>query len=322
VPIRERFEIADIAAWGQLPFLALPDEKHRLYMRWRGAWSDAGSRQMESIQGWPRNYYVWRWRNPSPTLALTSIELVPRQANVIVAAITLGLVDEDPLTHPGAVPVRVDLKSAELVSRPLDVGPNDVALAVDRGVAGYTYPLSRQSAEAFLDDAFAGWGEAANGASSPVYAGVAAVPSATLEIRIDDELLESVRWQDVLESQAVETDRIRVAVGRGRAQLGRDQCCRRRHWSARAVSRALPLRRWRPLPAPRAPLPRGIQSQHLAPRRGRRSATRATQLCVYRWALPGLAAARRGARRRRSGRADDRPAPAHWHPQRRLPARA
>ena len=212
VAIRERFEIADIAAWGQLPFLALPDEQHRLHARWRGAWSDAGARQTESIQGWPRNYYLWRWRNPTPTLALTSIDLVPRQANIIVAAITLGLVDEDPLAHPGAVPVRVDLKSPELASRPLDVGPNDVSLAVDRGVAGYTYPLSRQSADAFLDDAFAGWGEAANGASSPVYAGVAAVPSATLEIRVDDELLERVRWQDVLENQAVETDRIRVAV--------------------------------------------------------------------------------------------------------------
>jgi hypothetical protein len=48
VPIRERFEIADIAPWGNMPFLALPDEAHRLQSRWRGLWGHAGFRQTES----------------------------------------------------------------------------------------------------------------------------------------------------------------------------------------------------------------------------------------------------------------------------------
>ena len=142
VIIRERFEIGDIVGWGQLPFLALSDEQHHLFERWRGDWSAAGFRQTESQQGWPRDYFLWRWRNPNPGVALQRIDLVPRQAQVLIAAITLGLVDEDPLTHSGAVPVRVDFRSPELANRPLDSGPNDVQVTVDRGVAGYAYPLA------------------------------------------------------------------------------------------------------------------------------------------------------------------------------------
>ena len=211
VPIRERFEIADIALWGNMPFLALADEQHRLQPRWRGAWSDAGFRQAESAQGSPRSYYVWRWRNPSPDAQLVSIQLVPHAAKVLVAAITLGLVDEDPLTHSGMLPVRVDVKSAQLATRPLDVESN-ISISVDRGVAGFTYPLSSKSAEAFLEDPFAGWGEAPNRTSSPLYADVAAVPSATLQVAVDDTVLDSVRWQDVSERRSVETEHVRVAV--------------------------------------------------------------------------------------------------------------
>ena len=212
VPIRERFEISDIPLWGQLPFLAIPDQQHELIARWQGPWGHAGYRQTEAAQSHARDYFLWLWSNPRPDVPLRSIELVPGTRRVLVAAITLGLVDENPLTHTGAVPVRIDLKSSELASRPLDAGPNDVCIAVDRGVAGYTYPLSQKSAEAFLQDPFAGWGEANNSTSSPVYADVAAVPSATLEIRTEADLVDTVEWQEVLEHQVVETDRVRVAV--------------------------------------------------------------------------------------------------------------
>ncbi|MBV9599669.1 MAG: CehA/McbA family metallohydrolase [Chloroflexi bacterium] len=213
VAIRERFEIGDILSWGQRPFLAVTDEQDRLQARWRGTWAHAGFRQTESIQGFPRDYYLWRWRNPEPSVPLHAIELEPRASQVIVAAITLGLVDEDPLRHSGAVPVRLDLKSADLMARPLDVGPNDLMLEVDRGVAGYVYPLSRWSAEAFLADGFAGWGEPVNGTSSPAYAQVAAVPSSILQIKLDDDTaVDSVEWQAVLERRSVETDRVRVTL--------------------------------------------------------------------------------------------------------------
>ncbi len=77
VPIRERFEIADLADWGQLPFLALPDQKNALHDRWAGRWSAAGERQTEAVQGWPRHYYLWRWMNASGDAAIESIEIVP-----------------------------------------------------------------------------------------------------------------------------------------------------------------------------------------------------------------------------------------------------
>src|SRR5579862_7763818 len=34
VAIRERFEIGDLAAWGQQPFLALPDQANSVFERW------------------------------------------------------------------------------------------------------------------------------------------------------------------------------------------------------------------------------------------------------------------------------------------------
>ena len=212
VVVRERFEIGDIGQWGGDPFLAVPDDQHHLYPRWGGSWSTAGNRQTESIQGRPRSCYLWRWRNPTPNTALASIDLIPRHANVLIGGITLGLVDEDPLTHPGGLPLRIDLKSSELASRQLDMGPNDVSVVVDRGVAGYAYPVSKQSAETFLDDPFAGWGEAKNRSLSPVYTSVAAVPSATLEIKVDDAVIDSVRWRDVLDHQTVDTQQVHVAL--------------------------------------------------------------------------------------------------------------
>src|SRR4029453_4514275 len=36
VPIRERFEIADLVEFGRLPFLALPDQKNGVRARWSG----------------------------------------------------------------------------------------------------------------------------------------------------------------------------------------------------------------------------------------------------------------------------------------------
>src|SRR6266571_141159 len=78
VPIRERFEIGDIGNWGQLPFLARPDTKNGTQDRWSGPWSSAGFRQTEVTQGWPRAYYLWTWRNPTPGVAIESMEVVPR----------------------------------------------------------------------------------------------------------------------------------------------------------------------------------------------------------------------------------------------------
>ena len=91
---------------------------------------------------------------------------------MLVAGITLGMTDEDPLRHSGAIPVRIDFKTPDLADRHYH-GTNDVSVQIDRGVAGYAYPLPRRSPEAFLSDAFAGWGESADTTSSPLYTHVA-----------------------------------------------------------------------------------------------------------------------------------------------------
>src|SRR5215471_1381925 len=49
VPIRERFEIVDQSGFGQLPYLALPDEHDHVQDRWSGGWGQAGFRQTEVV---------------------------------------------------------------------------------------------------------------------------------------------------------------------------------------------------------------------------------------------------------------------------------
>jgi hypothetical protein len=216
VPIRERFEIADLSTWGQLPFLARADTKNGLQDRWSGPWSAAGFRQTEVTQGAPRAYYLWTWTNPTPDTALESIEIVPlgpdSRYRFFVAAITLGLSDEEPFARDGAVPLRIDLKDASLAARRVEAGAPGLDVTVDRGVAGYVYQLPEHSADEFLTDAFAGWGERQNGTSSPAYVEVAATPSATVAIKFAERTLDPVRWGDVLEKRAVESEHVRLEI--------------------------------------------------------------------------------------------------------------
>jgi hypothetical protein len=211
VPIRERFEIGDIAGWGQQPFLARADQSNSLRERWSGPWSDAGIRQSESELGWSRAYHLWCWRNPSPERPIERIELAPLDRRFVVAAMTLGLTDEEPFARGGMLPVRIDLKDGRVSAR--EFGPHDgnLEVVVDRGVASYTYPLPLESTDEFLRDGFAGWGEQQNQRCSPVYAEVSAIPSATLEVKLGGSTLETVRWSDVL-SGAVETERTRIEI--------------------------------------------------------------------------------------------------------------
>jgi hypothetical protein len=210
VPIRERFEIADIGNWGQLPFLARPDQKNGLQDRWSGPWAAAGYRQTEVTQGWPRAYYLWTWTNPSPHVAIASMEIIPSgasgSARFLVAAVTLGLTNEEPFARDGAVPVRIDLKGAHAGASKLSLD-----VTVDRGIASYTYRLPEHSADRYLTDTFAGWGEPQNAAISPAYVDLAANSSATVAISVGEETVESVRWGDVLEGP-VETDKIRLEI--------------------------------------------------------------------------------------------------------------
>ncbi|HEY3079557.1 MAG TPA: CehA/McbA family metallohydrolase [Chloroflexota bacterium] len=208
VPIRERFEIMTPSGWGQLAFRAVPDQKNGLMPRWEGRWDAMGNRQSEAYQGWPLAYYLWCWTNPSPDTAVESVEIVPKGPKFLLAAITLGRADEHPFLHEGAVPVRIELKDAELAARPI----KGLEVVVDRGVAGYPWPLAETTPDAFLKDGMAGWGEAAVGKASPTYVEVAAIPSATLTVKADGETVDRIHWRDLRAAGKLETAKTRVEI--------------------------------------------------------------------------------------------------------------
>ena len=145
VPIRERFEIAVVPpGWGQFPFLAWPDQKDGLQPRNRGHWGEAGYRQTEATQAWPNDYYLWVWENPKPSETIESVQIVPEGPKFILAAITLGHLDEDVIPRTATREVKITLPQTEDSEKPfrMEVG-------VDRGVATYPYPLPEKPADHF-----------------------------------------------------------------------------------------------------------------------------------------------------------------------------
>jgi hypothetical protein len=209
VPVRERFEISTVPTpWGHLPFLAVPDQKNALYPRYEGRWGMAGNRQTESIQGSARAYFLWAWANPYPDQELQAIEVVPKGPKFLIAAITLGLLDEDPFCRAGKIPVKIELPQPEDAQKPFNL-----EVEVDRGVATYPYPLPQQPAEGFLCDPLRGWGEQQNTQASPSYVEVAATPSATVTVKQDGQALGSVRWGELVEKKALQpTPRLRLEI--------------------------------------------------------------------------------------------------------------
>lgn len=211
-PIRERFEIANPNVRGA-PFRALPDQQDALAPRDVGPWGEAGRRQMESVAGRPRGYYLWAWRNPSPDQVIESLEIIPKGPHFLIAAITLGTLDEHPFVRQGKREVRITLTDAEDAERPFNLD-----VEVDRGIATYVHALPEASADEFIqDDAFTGWGEAQNEKSSPAYVQVAAIPSATMTVKQDEEEVGQVKWGEVEEKGAATTPRMKIELlDRGR----------------------------------------------------------------------------------------------------------
>ena len=185
VPIRERFEIhVTPTTWGHWPFLAVPDRKNGLAPRDEGRWSAFGSRQAEAVQGTARAYYLWAWKNPRPDEAIESLTIEPGDRRFLVAAVTLGHLDEPPFALGPKQEVRIVLPEAEDAARPFGL-----EVEVDRGVATFPYALPAEGAAQFLDDERRGWGEAQNDRSSPAYVEIAAIPSATVTVRSAGEEL-------------------------------------------------------------------------------------------------------------------------------------
>ena len=211
VPIRERFEIAHISLGGK-PFVALPDHGQVKMQRYEGHWSNMGRRQTEVTGDYSKGYFLWAWRNPHPDREVESLEVIPSGPPFIIAGVTLSQVNEHPFVRQGKREARLILTDPEDAEKPFDM-----SVGVDRGVASYVHPLPEASADDFVNDDFAGWGEAQNPKSSPAYVEVAAIPSATVTVKQGEDKVGEVRWGDVEQKKVVETPRMRIELlDRGR----------------------------------------------------------------------------------------------------------
>lgn len=208
-PIRERYEILALPnPWGGHAFNATNDRQDGLPPRHSGPWGSAGYRQTEAVQSVARDYVLWTWTNPHPAEEIAAIEIAPLGPRFIVAAITLGQADEYPFNRAGARPVAITLPAPGDAARPFNL-----TVTVDRGIATYPYALPAASADAFVSDGFAGFGEAQNPASSPAYVEIAAIPSATVTVAQGDDLLGQVRWGELEAQGAVApSPRLRLEV--------------------------------------------------------------------------------------------------------------
>ncbi|MBZ0286017.1 MAG: hypothetical protein K8I30_00275, partial [Anaerolineae bacterium] len=189
LPVRERFEVSVTpTAWGQWPFLAVPDQKDALPERYAGQWSAGGGRQTEVVYAHRNAYYLWAWRNPQAEKTIATLTLEPGTHKFLVAAVTLGQVDEEPFYRQGSRPIKITLTDDRISS--LDV-------EVDRGVATYAHPLPAQPADAFLSDDLKGCGEARNPRSSPAYVEIAAIPSARVTVKADGAEIGHANWGEL-----------------------------------------------------------------------------------------------------------------------------
>lgn len=209
VSIRERFEIGVVPElWGEVAFAAVPDRADSKMPRYQGPWSQTGERQTEAEQGRPTSLYLWAWHNPDPARPLASLVFEPRDRRLVVAAVTVGHVDEDPLALPDSRVVHITLPQAEDATRPFAPG---LGVTVDRGTATFPYPVTPLS-DAMMADPLKGWGEPTATASSPTYVEVAAIPSATVTVRHGDETLGQATWRDLEEQGKVVTPRVQLEI--------------------------------------------------------------------------------------------------------------
>jgi len=208
--IRERFEIAARPGYPPgkpgAPYLAVTDQKAQLLPRAEGRWDDAGHRQTEADQARAELYWLWAWENPKPDVEIESLEIVPIGQKFIIAAVTLGSLDEYPFHREGRRPVKITLKNQSDAQKPFDINVD-----IDRGDATYVFPLPALTAEEFLGAPYA-WGQDANETSSPSYVEVSATPSATFTVKQGDDELARVNWGEVSDDTSAETDRVKIEL--------------------------------------------------------------------------------------------------------------
>lgn len=202
VPVRQRFEIGPTPRlwegrpipldWGQTPFLALPDAQHRLMHRTCGRYDAAGARfvdiddpQARSPYVLPYRFYLWPWRNPHPERRVAAIEVAATGSPVLIGAVTLGRLAEDPFGRTVSRELLFSLADGSV--------DEDVAVTVDRGTATYAYRT--------VDDTSLSTPPAWGGATDPRggYVRVAATPSATVSLEVGGAVTAAFTWGDILD---------------------------------------------------------------------------------------------------------------------------
>ena len=213
--LRQRFEIGPSPRkwigraipldWGQTPFLALNDAKHQLMDRCCGRYDAAGARfvDIEDPQSrvpyvLPYRFYLWPLANPCPEKAVSHLELNSAGRSIVIGAITVSELDEEPFGRSVSRDLLVNLHD-----RPLD---ETVAVTVDRGFNSYTYRLSGGTIEPGANFP-KGWGAPLDPKAGGGYVRVTAQPSATLRVKAGSELLGECRWQTLLEHRELQLSR-------------------------------------------------------------------------------------------------------------------
>ena len=201
--LRQRFEIGPSPRlwegrplpldWGQTPFLAHNGAEHELMDRVCGRYDEAGARlvDIEDAQSrvpyvLPYRYYLWAYRNPFPDKQIAEVRISARDRSLLVGAITISDLVEEPFTRDVSREVVITVPDGEI--------DEHVALAVDRGTATYVYRTVGVGEESELP----AWGKPRIPTRTG-YARVSASPSATLRLTRGSEELGQCGWQDLAE---------------------------------------------------------------------------------------------------------------------------
>ncbi|CAN5313071.1 hypothetical protein BH20ACT13_BH20ACT13_18370 [soil metagenome] len=208
VAIRERFEIGivrpprahgDIATYGHVPFRAFPDRPPALRAQSESPYEPPGFRQPQ-----PVGYYLFAWANPHPARPLATLMVVPKGPRFVIAAITLGQRDEDPLPRQPARPLVVELAPGQ-TDAPL-------AVEVDRGFVSSMFALPGDDVDAYLAAEVAGFGDVRGDEAGSGFAYVTAIPSATVTVTLGDGPRAEIEWRELEEGNIVERHGLRVRV--------------------------------------------------------------------------------------------------------------
>ena len=217
INIRERFEIGFLPqqtdpprpfprkVYGH-PYRAVPDYEARLLPRFEGDFGNAGRRQTEAVAAEARLYYLWCWVNRDCS-EIESLRIVPRGPRFIIAAVTLGYINEDPFPREGRRPVRIILKDKVDAKKPFNLN-----LEVDRGNSTYIHPLPQDETQSFLKDFHKGWGQRQNLTSSPSYAEITATNSATIVVKQDNKALIVGNWGDIEQHGSIDNHKMRIEL--------------------------------------------------------------------------------------------------------------